>query len=216
MKEDTRNSGPVAPESKADMQGLQKIVVPIHFSPAFVTGTITPPLERVATRLALHPFLIGMNPRHLELLVDCAKPVRFQKGQVIFRRGDLADRFYLIETGRVILESNGGEDPGLGWSWMFPPYTRSFTAWAAEPITGIALCATTLREYCEKDRSFGYEFLKRMGWVMEQRMRRQENNRETIADCGANLQSNKYAGSYGAGTRFLQPSVSKQFVTVAR
>lgn len=132
--------------------------------------------DSMATRIALHPFLAGMNRGQLALLTACATAVRFQKGQVIFREGEPADRFYLIETGSVIMESSGGlGDPRLGWSWMFPPHIWNFTARAVEPITAIYFNGAILREYCEKDHSFGYELLKRMSLVMYRRMQAARN-----------------------------------------
>jgi len=137
--------------------------------------------ESVSVRVALHPFLAGMNPTQLVLLSDCAISVRFKKGQTVLREGELANRFYLIESGKVVLES--GEKPGdspiietigagnlLGWSWMFPPYIWNFTARAIEPTNAIFFYGTILREYCERDPSLGYELFKRMAPVMLQRL----------------------------------------------
>ena len=64
-------------------------------------------VEPMAVRVGLHPFLVGMNRTQLALLTDCALAVQFKKNQVIFREGEPANRFYLIETGKVILESSG-------------------------------------------------------------------------------------------------------------
>ena len=107
--------------------------------------------------------------------------VSVQKGPDILREGEVANRFYLIETGKVVLESSNGqanpviiETIGagelLGWSWMFPPYTWRITARAVEPTSAIFFYGTILREYCERDCSFGYELFKRMAPVMIKRM----------------------------------------------
>jgi CRP/FNR family transcriptional regulator, cyclic AMP receptor protein len=149
-----------------------------RFEDALVTLTQAEPL---ATRVALHPFLAGMSRTHLALLTDCAIAAHFDKGQTILRKGEFAKGFYLIESGELVLES--GEESGepvvvdtigpgnsLGWSWMFPPYVWRFTACAVEPIDAIFLYGTTLREYCEKDHSLGYELLKRTTLVMLRRL----------------------------------------------
>jgi len=143
--------------------------------------TKRPEIESMATRVALHPFLAGMNPTQLALLTDCAIPVHFKKGQTILREGEMANRFYLIESGKVVLESGEGfGDPViietlgagdlLGWSWMFPPYVWHFTARAAEPTDAIFFYGTILREYCERDPSLGYELFKRITPVMLKRL----------------------------------------------
>ena len=138
-------------------------------------------VESMATRVALHPFLVGMNRRQLALLTACAMAVQFKKGQVIFREGELADRFYLMETGKVTLESSGGPgDPLLGWSWLFPAHIWNFTARAVEPTTAIYFDGTILREYCERDHSLGYELLKRMSSMMYQRMQVARNKMPAI------------------------------------
>ena len=145
------------------------------------TKTKKADVEPMATRIALHPFLAGMNPAQLALLTDCAIPVHFKKGQTVLREGELANRFYLIESGKVVLESGEGfgepvivETIGagdlLGWSWMFPPYVRHFTARAVEPTQAIVFYGTILREYCENDPAVGYELFKRITPVMMKRL----------------------------------------------
>jgi CRP/FNR family cyclic AMP-dependent transcriptional regulator len=137
--------------------------------------------ESMPTRVALHPFLAGMNQKDLALLSNCAMTVRFAPGQIIFREGEHANRFYLIESGRVALESTGTPAGTveietvragdlLGWSWMFPPYAWHFTARAIEPTVAIFFYGTILREYCERNHSLGYELFKRMSAVMVNRL----------------------------------------------
>jgi CRP/FNR family transcriptional regulator, cyclic AMP receptor protein len=100
---------------------------------------------------------------------------------VIFRAGETANRFYLIESGKIALESAIGDEspviidvvgPGglLGWSWLFPPYIWHFDARATEPATAIFFYGTILREYCDKDPALGLELFKRMSEVMMRRL----------------------------------------------
>jgi len=122
-----------------------------------------------------------MNRTQLALLTNCAMAAHFETGQTILREGEFANRCYLIETGRVVVESRGsvieplvietiGAGDLLGWSWMFPPYVWQFTARAVEPTSNIFFHGTMLREYCEKDHSFGFELLKRISAVMVRRL----------------------------------------------
>jgi CRP-like cAMP-binding protein len=122
-----------------------------------------------------------MNRDQLALLTDCAMSVQFEEGQIIFHEAEIANRFYLIESGEVVLESGIrsvdsvvidviGAGDLLGWSWMFPPYTWRFTARAIEPTSAIFFYGTILREYCERDDSLGYELFKRLAPIMIQRM----------------------------------------------
>ena len=138
-------------------------------------------VEPLATRVALHPFLAGLNRTQLTLLIDCAVARHFDTGQAILREGEFANGFYLIETGKVALQSETsfgesipiqilGAGDLLGWSWMFPPYVWQFTARPVEPTTALFFYAAILREYCEKDHSLGYELLKRISAVMVTRL----------------------------------------------
>jgi CRP/FNR family cyclic AMP-dependent transcriptional regulator len=128
-----------------------------------------------------HPFLAGMSPHQYRILSDCAMYRHFHAGEVIFSEGDPANRFYLIENGKIALESyvknegmarieTIGAGEALGWSWLFPPYFWHFNAHALEPTDAIFFYATPLREECESDHELGYEMLKRMAEVMLRRL----------------------------------------------
>ena len=104
--------------------------------------------DPVAKRIGEHPFLRGMTHDQLALLIDCALPAQFKAGQIIFREGEKAKLFYLIDKGKVVLESKAefgepvvidtiGAGDLLGWSWMMPPYQWHFTARAIEPTEAI-------------------------------------------------------------------------------
>ena len=131
--------------------------------------------------IAEHPFLRGLKPEYLRLLTDSAMRMRYEAGDLILREGDPANRFYLIEQGRVSLESHQRDEgpvavqvigPGdvLGWSWLFPPYYWHFDARTLEPTTAIFFYGTRLREQCEQDHAFGYEMMKRMTQVVIHRL----------------------------------------------
>ena len=141
---------------------------------------IAPERAKLEKEVAAHPFLIGVADHHVRLLADCAMRSHFHAGEVIFREGEAANRFYLIERGKIALESSTlgapvrieeiGDDDLLGWSWLFPPYAWHFTARALEETTAIFFYGTILREYCEKDHSLGFELFKRMSVVMLRRL----------------------------------------------
>lgn len=137
-----------------------------------------PPLE---TFLTEHTLLKGLPPRYATLLCECASDVRFDEGDIIFRHGDPADRFYLIQDGRVSLDisSHTGEtltiqtlEAGdvLGFSWLFPPYIWYFDARAMKVTRAFALPGTILRGKCEQDPRLGYELMKRFSAVLHARM----------------------------------------------
>lgn len=137
--------------------------------------------SNLEANVAAHPFLLGVSVHHIRLLADCAMQTKFERDQVIFREGETANRFYLIEAGKVALESSAnsgepvtidviGDGELLGWSWLFPPYVWHFSARAVEPTTAIFFYGTVLREYCEKDPALGYELFKRMSEVMTRRL----------------------------------------------
>jgi CRP/FNR family cyclic AMP-dependent transcriptional regulator len=141
---------------------------------------VAPDRAKLEADVAAHPFLIGMSANHIRLLADCAMRSHFEAGHVIFREGEAANRFYLIERGKVALESStlgepirieeiGGGDL-LGWSWLFPPYAWHFTARALEDTSAIFFYGTVLREYSEEDPVLGFELFKRMSVVMLRRL----------------------------------------------
>src|SRR6266700_3233196 len=163
------------------------------------TIEMTKEQESLSARIALHPFLAGMKHAQLALLTDCVMATCFQKGQTILREGEFANRFYLIETGKVILESGEGfGDPViietigsgdlLGWSWMFPPYVWNFTARAIERTTAIFFYGTILREYCERDPALGYELFKRITPVMLKRLQAARRKMLSVYAHGAALE----------------------------
>lgn len=142
--------------------------------------------------LAATPFLSGMSGRHIETLASCACRLHFAEGQTIFRQGETANRFYLIEDGTVELEAATkwggrrivagciGSGGVLGWSWLFPPYAWQFTARALTDTSAIFFYATVLREHCEADPSLGFELFKRMAPEMVNRL---HSARTRLLDC---------------------------------
>jgi CRP-like cAMP-binding protein len=150
----------------------------------------TSAITAVEAAVLAHPFLSGLKPEHLRVLANNALRMQYQADELIFREGDPANRFYLIERGRVSLEYGRKDEspmpiqaigPGdvLGWSWLFPPYYWNFDARAVEPTTAIFFYGTRLRDECEQDKVLGYELMKRMTAVAIQRL--QATRRQLLA-----------------------------------
>ena len=128
-----------------------------------------------------HPFFSGMTPEYLNVLSDIAMLAKFDGNELVFREGDLADRFYLITEGKVAIETSVphrgtisvdeiGAGDVLGWSWLYEPYTWHFNARTLSPTTAWFIYGTWLREKCEKDPALGYVVMQRVSQVLLHRL----------------------------------------------
>jgi len=138
-------------------------------------------VETLEPVLTEHPFLKGLEPRYLKLIVGCASNVRFKADQFLFHEGEDADRFYMIRQGKVAVEIRAakrasiiiqtvGEGEVLGWSWLIPPFRWRFAARAVELTRAIALDGKCLRTKSEEDHNLGYELLKRFCDIIVERL----------------------------------------------
>ncbi len=139
------------------------------------------PRSQLEQLIASHAFFQEFSPQHISLLAEAAMIKHFHAGEVIFKQGDPANRFYIIQAGEVELLSDGpegqiipiqkiGAGEVLGWSWLFPPYYWHFGARALSDTTAIFFYGTWLRESCERDHDFGYAMLKRMSGIVVDRL----------------------------------------------
>jgi CRP/FNR family cyclic AMP-dependent transcriptional regulator len=136
--------------------------------------------EELVEIIQAHPFFHGADDRHVRILAKYATVTSFDGGELVFRQGDTANRFYALLSGRVALEAVEGanrhviEEIGsgnvLGWSWLFAPYRWNFDARAIEPVRAIFFYATPLRERCEQDHDLGYGLMSRMADVLMRRL----------------------------------------------
>jgi CRP/FNR family cyclic AMP-dependent transcriptional regulator len=131
--------------------------------------------------LAALPFFAGLETHYLRLISDCALEACFDSGDTIFKHGEPADRFYIIEKGCAALEifapergivtiQTLGQEDVIGASWLFPPYVRHYDARAIQFTRTLAFNALCLRTACEDDHDLGYELMKRFARLLIDRL----------------------------------------------
>ncbi len=139
-------------------------------------------MQIAISTLEAQPFFKGLSEPLLERLAEEAMAVEFKAGELIFNEGGLANRLYLLLSGKVALElptdlerepvliETIGAGSVLGWSWLFPPYYWHFDARAMTPVKAIFFYGTRLREQCETNHELGYELMKRVSGVVIERL----------------------------------------------
>lgn len=132
--------------------------------------------------LPQHPFWMSLAPAYRDLLLDCAFIEHYHANEPIFRKGNEADHFYLINTGQVALETpftpgNGvitiqtlGPGEVLGWSWLFPPYCWHFGARAVEATEAVVFKADAIRRAARENPAFGYDLAIQVGGILLERL----------------------------------------------
>jgi CRP-like cAMP-binding protein len=146
--------------------------------------------------LAAQPFLKGLSTQQIELLADNAMLAEFKTDELIFTEGGPANRFYILLSGEVILESpcpkcddergtvpieTVGAGSVLGWSWLFAPYYSHFDARVVSPVKAIFFYGTRLREQCESDHELGFQLMKRVAAIFIERL---QAARQKLAEQG--------------------------------
>ena len=128
-----------------------------------------------------HSFLKGLSPKQLAALRSVAIHQQFSPGEVILRQRETADRFYLVEEGRVSLDyelprqhqvqiQEIGPGEALGWSWLAQPYQWQFSATASERVTASVFRVADLRALFEREPSLGYTIMERVACALLERL----------------------------------------------
>lgn len=131
--------------------------------------------------LTTHVFFSGLEDRSKKFLADAAMVREVPAGDVLFRQGESADKFYLLRSGEVSVQVPAlmgpalqiqtlKEDQILGWSWMIPPYRWNFQALAMENAVVLEFDGSIILARCEQDPAFGYQLLKRFAALMSERL----------------------------------------------
>lgn len=117
-----------------------------------------------------------------ERMLPLVDVLRFDEGDVIFKEGDAAERFYFLKRGKLLLEkrisdkvtfSIGTVKPGysFGWSSMLEgtlAYTTDTVC--SEPCEAYSIRGVKLRTLLDEDPRVGYIFSRRLLWVVKARL----------------------------------------------
>lgn len=131
--------------------------------------------------LSAQAFFSGLRPEFIEFLVHCARERPIEPGQTLFRQGERARHFYLIQNGGILVEipaitgptltiQSLGADQILGWSWLIPPYQWNFQARAEAATALLEFDGDPVLARCEAEPEFGYALLKRFASLMSERL----------------------------------------------
>lgn len=140
-------------------------------------------MSSIDDTLAGHRFFRNVDPAFLRILKACAALVDFRPGEIIFRQGQEADRFYGLVRGRVVLELHTpargsavietlGAGDVFGSSWLFSPYRYEWDARVVRDALVVAFNAQCLRDICEADHDLGYDLIKRFAGILRNRLQR--------------------------------------------
>lgn len=127
--------------------------------------------------LSTHEFFSEFSDDVLKFLSDCSSIHEIKKGQILFRQGENADKFYVVRNGRISIQMPAiigpsleiqtlDKDQVLGWSWLISPYKWNFQTKAEEDSELLQFDGAAILARCEHEPKFGYELLKKFAALM--------------------------------------------------
>ncbi|MET9550145.1 cyclic nucleotide-binding domain-containing protein [Streptomyces sp. NPDC006627] len=126
--------------------------------------------------------LRALTVEHRQELMRVAREVSVPQGTRLFEEGARADRFWVIRSGTVELDTRVpgrraavierlGPDELLGWSWLFAPHVWHLGAQAVTPVRAYEFDALAVRAMCQENAAFGRAITQWVGEVLARRLR---------------------------------------------
>jgi len=126
-------------------------------------------------------FLGDLSDDMIDNLLPELELLRFAEGEIIFRREDPADTFYMLKRGKILLEqrisgkvtiSVGTVKPGysFGWSALLGDEKFTLDTVCGEPCEVLKIKAKTLFTMIEQDYSMGFRLMHRLLHMVRRRL----------------------------------------------
>ncbi len=118
-------------------------------------------------------FFNGLEEDFLEEMAIVASLKDYKKGEYIFKEGDDSDFLYIVEKGKVALETRVYsekvvrlatviKDDYFGWSSVVEPYKCTASRYALEDTTCLLLDGKVMREACRNNTKLGYFLMEKV------------------------------------------------------
>ncbi len=122
----------------------------------------------------------ALTDEMLEKLMQITEVLEVNSGEVIFSEGDAAEDFYMVKSGKVLLEQTLSDeimvtvssiDPGeaFGLSVLLSREERSMAAICNESATIFVINRNSLLNLMEEDHSLGYQIMKQTARELNKR-----------------------------------------------
>lgn len=137
----------------------------------------------------------NLNEAQLKKLASIAARDEYPAGTVLFRKGDAASKFYIVDQGRVLLQTEVDIGPGrppllldmatvaaghsVGWSVFVEPCKYTTNCRCTENTGMLSFNAEKLKGLLDQDPGLGYEVLKGIIMILASRL---NNARELLLD----------------------------------
>ena len=140
------------------------------------------PLPLPTETLPLVEILRGLIEQEKEQFKGLGRMERYEPNAVIFNEGAEARKFYLVEEGRVAVESlldRGMRFPisvvsagqAFGWSALVPPHLYTATVVALSNLRVIAIERERLLTQMQANTSFGLTIMQNVASIISSRLR---------------------------------------------
>ena len=137
--------------------------------------------QSIKDYLSTHAFFSGLDDEFIQYVTNSATELQLKKGDILFRQGEFADKFFILRKGGISVQvpalvgppleiQHLSEDQILGWSWLIPPFRWHFLARVEEDSDLLEFDGIALLAHCEEDPKFGYELFKHFAGLMSERL----------------------------------------------
>lgn len=139
------------------------------------------------------PMFQGLGEDALKKVLPLAVLEKYNTDDVIYEPDAPADNFYIVRSGKALLEGDINENitvslaalkPGylFGWYALVPSNNHSMRARATEPTEVIAIPGDSLRQLMDENHDFGYRLMNRLYMLIKMRLdRRSEQFMKILA-----------------------------------
>jgi len=144
----------------------------------------------IVSDLRALPLFQGISEASLGQLITVFRPVTHDAGTVLFRPGDLANRFEILTKGEVTLEEEGAVKfqlrpvAPLGELGAITNIPRSTTATAATNVELLSVSVGDLLGFFDQHSDIGFTFYKNLLNVVSDKVRR---DRRLLGEMRANI-----------------------------
>ena len=127
--------------------------------------------------------LRNLEEQMLNKLAEITQLLKCNEGEILYEKGENAERFYMLKIGKVLLEVeiNGTTvfavssiKPGysFGWSALLPDETYPYSAVCSEFSEVMVISREALMNLLNQDCAMGFVFMHNMVKILKERLDR--------------------------------------------